>query len=320
MSSFPVPFCRGAAVLVGSLLGLLLALPIFAIPPETTFEEEPGLSFWAVEPRDETTLMSQEGCFVRLTPEPSGESEPTRRPQEQIHPCGELLHLAPGRYRYFLESPEGMSPATYVVLVAPGVDVSRRIEKPLVPAGRVALSPDARPARNDRLHLLHLDGHTWGEQPEAVLLRRAGLRSGVRQGVAMPPGKVVAALYDPSARAYRALSLPVHVVSGARTYVRPEPPEGGTADLLVELERPKPLQRFEDDDVDVWLLGFHEHRVPDVLIRDRERLLAIWYGLSEPVVLLEVASPTVELGSQEISLRRGRVASVEGTLRPRPEE
>jgi len=135
----------------------------------------------------------------------------------------------------------------------------------------------------------------------------------------MPEGRLIPALFDRAEDEYLALGRPVEVGQGGRVTVRPEPPERGTSDLLVVLERPSAITRHEHADLTLTLRTGEEALAPNEVIRAATRVIAIWYSLSTRQATLEVKSARVFLPSTEISLRSGRVERVSAILRKRPD-
>lgn len=136
----------------------------------------------------------------------------------------------------------------------------------------------------------------------------------------MPVGAVVATLVTQETGEYVALSRPVVVESATKVAIRPVPPIKTETDLLVRLQREKYLQAHGQSEVDIIVRGEGgEPRSPDVLIAPADRIYAIWYGLADKRVALEVSSKSVFLPSETIVLRPGRVESHSSVLRALPD-
>lgn len=186
----------------------------------------------------------------------------------------------------------------------------------VVPAGRVRLAAHLEAGPEMSLRLLHTESHNRGEYPMQELSRRVGSEEGWREFL-MPEGEVLSALYDRNKQEYRAISQPTLVLAGTVADVAPRPPQSGS-DLLVVLEREQIVSNFARYDVELSLSAPDERRSPDVVVRAAQRLYAVWYGLHERLVTLEVTSPTVHLPPQEVVLRAGKVEFVSGQLKPLP--
>ncbi|MCP4545593.1 MAG: hypothetical protein GY835_03875 [bacterium] len=135
----------------------------------------------------------------------------------------------------------------------------------------------------------------------------------------MPEGRVIAVLFDNILQEYVAISRPVEISSGATTYVWPKPPREGS-DLLVALTRPSGISRKSDHDVGLLIRGIEGGpRGPEIVVSTRDRIYGFWYGLhGGAYATLEVKSETVFLSPQDVVLRKRKVESYSGVLRPLP--
>jgi len=305
----------------GGLLALamvfLVAAQVAAAPVEIDLTEgvidgRIAVSFWPVKGYHGQMLEDPSGFEVHLVPAENLDEESTQ-------PAGKWIQPSPGRYKYWLEGPDSISPFSSVMSYVGGPFKGAGLASatPVVPAGIVALPPELELPEHVMLRLLHLDSHNRGEFPQPEMSRRASGEVALR-GVRMPAGRILAALFDNRDQEYLAVSRPLEVSLGEILRVHPQPPEAGT-DLIVRLERPKILNDLTDYDVKLKLTGIEDGaREPDVVVPTPTRLYAVWYGIRAGYANLEASSPTVFLKPQEIVMRPGKVERYGGELQPLP--
>ncbi|HEX2223839.1 MAG TPA: hypothetical protein VHN15_06515, partial [Thermoanaerobaculia bacterium] len=223
-----------------------------------------------------------------------------------------------GKYRVWMEGQGRMSPESLVVRYSGSPFKGRGLlgGLQLVPAGKVVLADDATPGAAV-LRLLHIDSHTRGQYPQREISRRVS-GPALKNGVLMPAGPVLAALFDSKTQEYVGLARPVTVAAGGRTSVRPVLPEKGTTHLVALLERPVVLDSFAKSDVRPALVLAEGARPPDVLVPTAERVYAVWYGVNVRRARLEVTSAYVSAPPQELVLRPGRIERLILRLNSRP--
>lgn len=222
-----------------------------------------------------------------------------------------------------------MSPAQYVLDVPAadkaGADAlawlpAREVEAPLVGAGRIGLSPQAIVTPSTALVLIHTDGQSWQQKTPGHALLREVAGEKVTGGVRMPAGRVFAAAYDRATSVYAALARPAWVYEGTVTYVTPQPPAPGTGDCWVVLERPGEGDA-RNAAVRLRLDGSAGGREPDVVIDERDRLQAVWFGMAKGTARVAVESARLELvGPSVLSVPSGQVTAFRGRLRAKPAE
>jgi hypothetical protein len=286
--------------------------PVVIDPTRGNVDGKRGVAIWPGDPHQRGPA-DPTGYKVHLIPAVDLDAE-------LIFPCGEWFAPDPGRYRYWIEGRGKMTPHSFALSYSGSPFRGRgmaAVVHALVPAGTVRLG-SAIPLTGLTLRLLHANSHNRGEFPQRELTRRATGNS-ARHGVAMPEGPVIAALYDHTAKEYRAISRPVVVRAGETVEVAPAPPEG-ESDLLVVLERAAVANDFENYDVEPRLLEVvNGPRAADLVIRTATRLYALWYGVSDRRARLEIESPSVFLEPQDLVLRPGKVEYRVAELQPLPD-
>ncbi len=313
---------RGARSLAAGLLlvwspGLVADVPGPELLPATPSERT--VTFWAVDGSSNERLPSQDACRVVV--------EQAALANARRLPCGTPHALAAGQYRYWVETDTRMSPAQYVLEVAAvsesggeAWNPAREIEVPTVGAGRIGLSPQASVTPSTALVLMHTDGQSWFGQPPGHALLREVTGEKVTGGVRMPAGRVFAAAYDRASRTYAALARPAWIYAGTVTYVTPQPPAPGTGDCWVVLERPAE-GAARHAAVALRLDGSAGTREPDLVIDERDRLQAVWFGMAKGPARVTVESAQLELvGPAVFTVPSGQVTAFRGQLRTKPAE
>lgn len=238
---------------------------------------------------------------------------------ERVYPAVTWFQPPPGKYRVWMEGPGRMSPDSLILSYSgkpfKGLGLLGGLR--LAPAGTVALADDTRATGTSALRLLHLDSHMRGAHPQREISRRVS-GPALKNGVLMPAGPILAALFDSKTQEYTGLTRPVVVAAGGRTPVRPVPPEKGVTHLVALLERPGVLDSFAQDDARPVLTLAAGRREPDVLVTTAERIYAVWYGLSDRRAKLELTSAFVTLPPQDLVLRPGRIERLQARLNRRP--
>lgn len=275
-------------------------------PSEGVIDGKVAVSFWP------GNASETSGCTAHLVPDGNHD-------EEIVYPCGQWLRPQPGKYKYWLEAVDKISPSSSVFTYAGGVFQGRGmvVRKSVEAGGRVALAPENDPPPSAVLRLLHLDSHHRDLAVGRELSRRVA-SDNAHAGVLMPEGEIVAALYDNASREYLGVTRPVTVNGREVTLVDPRLPSGGT-DLIVKLERPAFVENPRHDDVELRVEGVEGGpRAPQVVIPTPDRIYALWYGLRGNYARLTVSSPTVFMEPEDVPLRPGRVESHAGVLRLLP--
>jgi hypothetical protein len=276
------------------------------VPIDTKGSVIDGIAAVAFWPALEGRVPSDpRGCTVHLVPEP----DPDR---EIVQPCGTWFLLARERtkYAWWLEGPGWISPRTlvmhYAQVPAEGRE-SRAAVAPVVAAGVVFLPGETRTPAKWSLRLLSADG---------VFQRRVRPEQALA-GVAMPAGRVLAAIHDDDTGEYTALGRPTLLTANGRVAVTPRPPAPPNTDVLVVLERPRLVAPDADEVAGAFVTPGARIR-PDVVVRHPERVFLFWFALAEKAGRVEVTSASVWAKPPELRLRPGAVEVQEARLRVKP--
>lgn len=301
--------CLVVAPVGGSARGDELRMPD---PAEGALAGRAALSFWPQELGIAGSLLDPSGMTVHLVPLSDLD-------RELVFPCGEWILPEAGKYRFWLEGAGWISAAHGIFSYsAPPFQGRGSIAvRDVVPAGRVVLGRGVTVGPDDEIRLLHVESHNRLASPQPEMSRRLRGQPPA-DGVAMPAGQVVAAVYDRAGAEYRWVSQPFDVPA-AGVGVAPARGPGERTDVLAVLDRPKAALSFEEYDVQPTLNVDGGGPVsPAVLVATAERLYAIWYGIEGRLGELTVESPSVHLPAVQIPLRAGRVESYRGSLAPLP--
>lgn len=236
---------------------------------------------------------------------------------ELIFPCAEARPPA-GLYHVWRQGEWRMTPFSLLVgssglqPVEPGVLSSL----PTVEAGRVTLPSNLEADPRLDLHLLHAGRYLDQDHPRWEISPRTPSRE-IGDGVLLPVGKAVGALWDRKSRKYVALSAPFEVRGREAVEVPLQRPQG-VAFLVAQVERHAAAATASDLDVELFLRHGGEERAPDLKVLTAERVYGIWYGLAPGTAGLRVRSKQTFFDSPPLDLRSGGIEQVTGELRPRP--
>nr|MDP9121015.1 carboxypeptidase-like regulatory domain-containing protein [Acidobacteriota bacterium] len=236
---------------------------------------------------------------------------------ELAYPAGTWFQPPPGRYRVWLQGGWRMTPFSGLIIwgapiAKSGLATGFQVE----PAGRVKLPPETDTAANLDLHLLYAGSYLDAGFPRWELSpRKAAAKVG--EGMLMPAGRAVGALWDRRSRSYVALSRPFEVRDHQTVEVPLERPRGA-ADLVVQLTRHPMAITAADLEVGLTLRQESGERRPDLAVFSTDRVYAFWYGLAPGPAELSGESRTALLESQRLNLEAGRIARLTAELKPRP--
>lgn len=231
---------------------------------------------------------------------------------ELAYPAGSWAEPPPGWYRYWLQGDWRMTP--YAGLLSFSGQGSMKAVLPLVEAGRVTLrEDDASPGLE--LRLLHAGSYREGPFLRWEISPRRAVDE-IGDGVLLPVGKAVGALWDPGEKKYVALSRPFEV-RGRRTVEVPlSRPAGGTH-LVAEIRRdPTPSPDPEDLEAELAVRRDRGDLPPDLTVQTADKIYAAWYGLAPGPAELRVKSRQTFF-DRKMDLAPG-IEWVEGQLEPRP--
>ncbi|MES1245438.1 MAG: hypothetical protein ABUT39_27790 [Acidobacteriota bacterium] len=281
-------------------------------PPARFPDPGDGVSGIVVLPADPDReaggFLDPEGLEVHLSPD----DDPS---VELGYPAGAWFQPPPGHYRIWLQGGWRMTP--FAGLISYSGAGSMRAMAAIGEAGRVRLPEDLAADPDLELHLLHA-----GSYLEAGFLRwELSIRrpvSEVGDGVLLPVGKAVGALWDPERKRYVALSRPF-LVRGHGTVEVPLAQPGGGAFLVAELQRDTPAETASDLGARMAVRQGDGERPADLQVQTTDKVFAFWYGLTPGPADLRGETVQDVLLSTKLDLRAGRITDIHADLRHRPD-
>ena len=306
-----IPLALAFSVLIAKT-----ALPADAIRiPDAKTGEINGVvavMFWpatSTHTRGVDELLPADHCHAVLEPW-------TNLAAELTFDCGIWFQPPEGRYRVWLERGDSLTPTTGSLnyAAAPFTGRGNGVIMPVEPGGRVALAADVSMPPNSELRLINFDSCCTASRFTHPFDRRALPTSrGLRNGLLMPPGRVLAGVFNRATNEAIALAPPAQVVAGKLTFVSPHAPANGT-DVFVSLMRPDIRHSRDIDPIRLTLGG----RAPQTLFDGSDRVYAVWYGVEGKSARLVVESKTLQLAARDLKLAPGHVVTVRDELRRLP--
>ena len=249
-------------------------------------------------------LPTASGCAAHLVPHSTPESELT-------FPCGEWFVPPDGRYTVWLETRDGISPTQYLLNYSRKPFQGRGLPAilPIVRAATVGIPVGQERDPDESLRLFSTRTEFWWSKSAWVFDRRLQSRE-----VPMPAGDtVIVGRFDRTTNDAIALSRPLVLREGPTQRIWPMAPKN--SDVLLILGVPAELQgRKPAVSANLDLNG----RVPDVLVKGGNRVVAIWYDVDAPRARLTFRSDAGRWDGREIRLTPGKVATIRDSLRPLP--
>jgi hypothetical protein len=187
----------------------------------------------------------------------------------------------------------------------------------VVAAGRVTVSSqDSTQAPGVQLRLLYAGAkEDHGLRHE---LSRRRVVSELEEGLLMPEGKVLAALWDPSLERYTALSRPFEVARG-RTVAAPlQRPGASESHLVVYVDRAEGTVATDVQGLALWVSQGGTERRADLQIVTPWGAYGAWYGLPPGRARLGGGSDRLYLEGETLELAGGRIERFQGKLTRRP--
>lgn len=258
-------------------------------------------------------LLDPAGHTVHLVPQEDPDLE-------LVYPAGQwFLPLPRHRYRIWIEGEWSMTPYTSLMSYGGSKFSGRGMSSglPLAPAGLVTLPADVEPRPDLVFRLLLAAPHHEGDIAKWEMTRRRPSDE-VGEGLLMPAGPVVAALWDEKRQAHTALSRPFKVLARQSVAAPLERPRE-KAYLLLRLQRDTRALSVEDYLVEPLVVQGGQKLPPDVKAPTTTHLYAIWYDLEPGSVEVEAHSPTEFLPPHPLDLRPGTIERLDEKLRPRPD-
>ncbi|HKO03048.1 MAG TPA: hypothetical protein VJ032_15215, partial [Thermoanaerobaculia bacterium] len=194
-------------------------------------------------------LLSADHCHAVLEPWANLADELT-------YDCGIWFQPPEGRYRVWLERGDSLTPTTGSLNYAatPFTGRGNGMIMPVEPGGRVALASDVLMPPNSELRLVNLDSCCASRFTHPFDRRALPASRALRSGLLMPPGRVLAGVFNRATNDAISLAPLANVVAGKLTFVSPHAPPHGT-DVFVSLMRPDIRKSRDVDPIRLTLGG-----------------------------------------------------------------
>lgn len=232
----------------------------------------------------------------------------------RIHKCGAWFVPPRGKHRVWLEGVDAhgndyISPEPLVLTYEPvAAGRPRGMIAPVVKAGFVAVSNRIRLGPGESIRVISAKTEFFA--PTRAFDRP--LRD-IREPARVPAGIALVGVFDENGNAH-ALERPLPIRAGTTASAEPRPPERNS-DVFAILKRP--IQTYTEP-VTVSLGIDGEHRAPDLLIKNNDRLYAVWYGVAARQAVLTAESASAAIVPVTLTLRPGRITSTRHELRRKP--
>jgi len=255
-------------------------------------------------------VLNPSGYEVHMTPaDDPGE--------ELVHPAGEPFVPPGGRWRIWLQGPGAMSEATLLVkfteIRAPTATSAHYVS--VGPAGRVVLTDDAEVEQRQELWVIHADSP---RDFRYEFSRRRPVSEAGGEGVLMPAGTALAALWDREDERYVALSRPFEVRAGEAVPAPLREPASNRAHLLVYAERRGHADSDPLMDLAPTLTQGSARRRPDATVVTEWGVYCVWYDFPAGPAVLADGNRRLYIEPQNLELTGGEILRVDATLLDRP--
>lgn len=253
-------------------------------------------------------LLDPEGVAVHMTKA----DDPGR---ELSFPAGWPFLPPPGPWRVWLQSDWSITPYNNVIFfprIWPDTGITSH-QLPIAPGGKVEWAEGAMP--DGELWLLHVGEHPWGIGYE--FSRRIPLID-LADGILMPPGPVVAGLWNSSMKRLLALSRPFLVRVGRSVAVPVRAARATDADLIVFARRPMHVDNRDMEGHVLVVRQRGEEYRPDLTLPTLGGVYAIWYDLPQGSSMIEGSNDSLYLERHVLDLRGGSVERLDAELLRRP--
>lgn len=232
-----------------------------------------------------------------------------------VYECGQWFQPPSGIYRFWIEGEWLMSPysnrVSYVGKPFQGYGMTTVL--PVVEAGLVALPAELRARSNLTVRLLRATDHSSDHIALPEISRRERTAE-VGEGLQMPAGPVIAALWDETTNSYAAISRPFDVRHRETVRAPLERPDEGSTHLVAEMRRASPAKTVDDFGMlPVLHIGDRDLQ-PDVKVETRGRVYALWFDLEPGSAVLDVISDRHLLAPTTLTLRPGSIERFVGKL------
>lgn len=235
---------------------------------------------------------------------------------ERVVPAGQVFVPPSGRWRYWLQGEWLMSPSS-MLRITPAAEWSRTSVStlPVVPAGKVGLDTVPEIGCDLELWLLFAGNEPGWRHHD--LSRRRPVREAI-EGVLMPAGPVVSALWDGCDERYLALSDEFLVVAGETIEAPLTPPAADESSALVHVTVPLGVPSEALDDFEATLLRQEQVLRPDFRVVTNWGVYQGWTGLQPGPAVLAGGSESLYLDARTVDLGGGGVVWVGEPLARRP--
>lgn len=244
--------------------------------------------------------------------------KPPQDPDEElVFPAGQWVQPPSGWYYYWLQGGWRMSPQAGLFSHSTSANAVMPAFTTLVDAGRVRLPAEDLELGSDiALELLH--GGSYREQGFLrweILLRKSADEIG--EGVLLPAGPAVGALWNRGTRRYVALSRPFAVRARTTVAVPLQVPQG-VAQLVAEVRRHPETSGEEPREIELFVKLGERQVPPDFKVITANKAFAYWYSLAPGTAHLRADSGRTAFESPPIELSAGSIERVDGQLAPWP--
>lgn len=238
--------------------------------------------------------------------------------KEIAYPAGELIDPPVGRFRVWLEGKWSITPFTDLVSFGARRPPRKKSLKllPVIPAGLVTLAAQQPVPPGLQLRLLYAgaDSVAGGLRHE---LSRRKLVGELGNGILMPEGPVLAALWDGRQGRYIALSRPFDVVPGRSVAAPLEDPSPAGARLVVYVDRPKGAPASAIPGLELVATQQGQRHAPDLVVMTSWGVYAVWYDLKPGSAVVQAGNQGLYLAPVNVQLPRGKISRFQSSLTQR---
>lgn len=257
-------------------------------------------------------ILDPEGFRVHLT----DADDPG---EERTFKAGALFDPPLGRFRVWLQGEWSMSPFSELMVFGSarpsGMKSLRAM--PVLPAGRVTVDDTEVDQPDLQLRLLFV-----GEDPVAGRVRHEVSRrrsvGELGEGLLMPAGPVIAALWDPSEERYLALSRPFDLPAGRTLPVTLTRPADGRGSLVLYVRQPARTRAAALAEVGFALEHGGESLMPDLRFQTAWGVYVVWYDLPVGAATLRGGGRELFMEPVSLEISSGEIPRVQGELSVRP--
>lgn len=310
---------------VRSVLLVLGLAAAFAVAGAASAEEEAQPPGWE---RYVVPVLEGGGTGVAYFPTTPGRGEyldpagfhvhmtPAHDPgEERVLAAGEPFVPPPGIWRIWLQGDGSITPYSHLISFS-SQNRARRVgpsSAEVGPGGWVGLPPGVETEGDTELWILRA-----ADDPLRFEMSRRRPAAEAADGVLMPAGSALAALWDRGSGQWLALS-PLFDVPAGRAVAAPlRRPAADAADLVVFAVRQPNDDRLALPAVEPTVLQAGGERRADLTLANAWGVYAVWYGLAPGPATLGGGSDRLYVEPQAVELAGGGVGRFEAALLRRP--